>query len=342
MLNFYFFLFFAISFNKLVADTIVVVPALVGIDFISLSKIGKYQRTPRYGTVTVLSANDIINNNVAIWPVGNIESIIFTGHGDPGIWGAIYNPNDINVCVTNLIANINLANGPIRVLSCDSASRVVGPVPPDPSITDGVIDGLVAAGNPNLVVTVDGNEGSAITNVFDGVNDIIRICRDANLLAISNIQKALMDTAPMLGIAAVFCNALVPAAPDHTYPGIPRTLHANFAHVGALAKHNLANYGAYLSNNPNGLTIPELADLTYYNQGVRDFYAQLIQESDAALPQGYLLPNGQGLFRTTYDGGIYNRLPSCCLTREEYVLGVKDGNPPSSCCACCCKCCTIF
>jgi hypothetical protein len=304
-------LIFSVSYD-IAAHTLVLLRDTTAIPYISLVKVAKYRSYPmQYGTVAVHAWKAIDNGNVGSLPQP-LNKIIFDGHGEPGLFegfDATQVQAEINRLINVLATGGKLPHGGgnLQIFSCSSSERPGV----QPSITDAIIDGLVDANVPNLKVNIQGNNGTSIINVFTGaVNDIVRIVSHGNDVNVEPIQTNLEQV--------TLCNQLE--------AGCPQNIQNFFNNLPANDIDTFEHYTDYLQTNPANLTIWELADLAYYNQGVRNFYTQLIQQSDPP-NNNYLLPQGQGLFQTTYNHALYINLPQN-LTQANYLQSVKDGNPP--------------
>jgi len=293
------------------AHTLAIVKDINDINYVSLTKIAKYSLCPdEYGTVVVKSfgaPGHVTEANAPDLPPA-INKVIFMGHGGPGHLEGIGAPA-LAAEITRLMGVLNgadkLAVDNLRILSCGSATRPVGE--DTRSATDAIIDGLAAANILGLVVTVQGNAGTSITNVFtEGIDDIIRIVKEDRAGEVEEIQQTLEDETA--------CTLLV-----EDCPGGIRDI---FGTIHAERKATFARYVHYLQNEPD-LTPIQRAYLAYYNQGVRTFYHELIGQSDIA---EHLFPLSDGLFNTRFNSTYYSGLPP--EEREGYLTLVKNGNPP--------------
>lgn len=302
------------------AHTLAIVKDINDINYVSLTKIAKYNLRPdEYGTVVVNSfgrpgdpevalTGHLTDANAPDLPPA-INKVIFMGHGGPGHLEGIGAPA-LAAEITRLMGVLNgadkLAVDNLRILSCGSATRPVGE--DTRSATDAIIDGLAAANILGLVVTVQGNAGTSITNVFtEGIDDIIRIVKEDRAGEVEEIQQTLEDETA--------CTLLV-----EDCPGGIRDI---FGTIHAERKATFARYVHYLQNEPD-LTPIQRAYLAYYNQGVRTFYHELIGQSDIA---EHLFPLSDGLFNTRFNSTHYLDLTPA--DRVEYLTLVKNGNPPA-------------
>jgi hypothetical protein len=316
---FFILLYIGIIYNA-VGHTLAIVKDIHDINYVSLLKIAKYNLYhAEYGTVIVKSFGRPGAPGIAltghltdanVHELDPINKIIFMGHGRTGAYEGI----TVVPIRDEIIRLMGILNGAgkltvddLRILSCNSATRPIDGV----STTDAIINGLAAANIPGLVVTIQGNAGTSITDVFTGgIDDTIRIVIEDHAAEVGEIQRELEDHQPCLELM-------------EDCPGEIRDI---FDTIPAGAKVIFARYAYYLQKQHEDLPLTPMqrACLAYYNQGVRTFYHALIANSDAG---GYLLPDGVDLFNTVFNSTYYSGLPP--EEQEGYLTLVKNGNPPA-------------
>jgi hypothetical protein len=296
-----------------VGHTLVIVKDINDINYVSLTKIAKYNLHPaEYGTVVIKSFGTPRYDEPAHEFPPSINKIIFMGHGGPGHFEGI-DAAAFTAETTRLMGVLNAADvltvDNLRLLSCGSATRPAGE--DSRSTTDAIIDGLVTANIPGLVVTIQGNAGTSITDVFtEGIDDTIRIVIEDRAGEVFVIQEELKDHQPCLELIG----------------DCPEIIRDIFDTIPADFKENFRRYAHYLQKRHTelALTPTQRAYLAYYNQGVRTFYHELIARSDDG---DHLLPDGADLFNTVFNSNHYSGLAPAA--RGGYLTLVKNGIPPA-------------
>ena len=302
-------------------NTLVVVSDVNAVDFIALAKIAKYKlHHGEYGTLVVRSFGepdldvDLVHHvteaNAPDLPP--INKIIFMGHGDAGFFERI-DTETLRPEVTRLMNVLyrvdKLAIDRLHILSCNSAKRPMSREGEElPSVTDAIIDGLADANIPGLKVHIHGHKQISITDVFvEGIHDTVRTVIPMRRRQVGAIQGELFDSLTCTGLVAD-----CPVATQELFDGI-----------SAGEKSSLRDYAEYIKRRID-LDLIGRARLAYYNQGVRDFYRELIQRSEHA---GFLFHAGEGFFDTTFNSSHYLTLASDPGKQLEYLTYVKNGDP---------------